>query len=275
VTIGLNREADFDPEGEDRPASVRRAMSIASAPQDRGFVELYIRYVEKPESSLPLTHLLWRRPAGSRIWLRSAAAGHFTIHHAVGDADRRLKVLVAAGTGLAPFLSMARARLRDDPRARLDDLAILHGASYAADLGYRDELEQLARDHGLRYVPTVSRPAACPGWIGRSGRVEALFGGDELAELERDLGLGAGGLVPERAVVLVCGLNGTIAACLDALVARGFVPGFPKIRRALGIPEEAPTTLFWEQYDAEPVIDVHDESLTRRMADAWRAATQG
>ena len=46
---------------EDKPelGSVRRSMSIASAPEDDGPIEFYIRWVSKPESDNPLTHLLW------------------------------------------------------------------------------------------------------------------------------------------------------------------------------------------------------------------------
>ena len=46
VTIGMNRE-DPDATDDPRPLSVRRAMSIASAPETEGVYELYIRYVNE------------------------------------------------------------------------------------------------------------------------------------------------------------------------------------------------------------------------------------
>src|SRR5258707_10752610 len=120
--------------------SVRRSMSIASAPEDDGPIEFYIRWVAKPESDNPLTHLLWNIKAGARMYMRAVAAGVFTIKDTVGVDDPRLRVMVAAGTGSAPFVSMVRSELRRDPAADLSKWALLHGASYPADLGYRDEL---------------------------------------------------------------------------------------------------------------------------------------
>ncbi len=200
------------------------------------------------------------------------AAGHFTLEHTMGADDGRLKVLVAAGTGLAPFVSIARARLRDDPRARLDDLAILHGVSYPADLGYRDELEHMAREHGLIYVPTVSRPHEAPDWDGCTGRVESLFEPGRIADLEARLGLPAGGLRPDRAGVLICGLNGTIARCIEHLACRGFVPNHPRLRREFGVLDEVPSSLFYEQYDTTPPIDVKDTALMARLRGCLQEA---
>ena len=54
---------------------------------------------------------------------------------------------------------------------------MLHGASYADELAYHDELAELAREHPrVTYRPTVSRPAESrnAGWTGDVGRVDAL-----------------------------------------------------------------------------------------------------
>src|SRR5690606_15083028 len=136
LTIGLNNT------GRPELGSVRRPMSIASAPERRDLVEFYIRYVDKPESDNPLTHLLWQARPGDRMFLRPQAIGKFTVEDTMGH-DARLKVCVAAGTGLAPFLSMVRSKVNQDPNVRLGDYAIIHGASYSKDLGYRAELEAL------------------------------------------------------------------------------------------------------------------------------------
>src|SRR6185295_3722738 len=93
--IGLNNPQ--------RPTSVsvRRAMSIASAPEADGPTEFYIRRVDTPESENPLTHLLWSLGAGERIYMRAVAAGSFTVKDTVGVDDPRIRVMVAAGTGSA------------------------------------------------------------------------------------------------------------------------------------------------------------------------------
>lgn len=272
VTIGMNREVV---EGEDdpRPVSVRRPMSIASAPEEGDTLEFYIRYVNHPESDLPLTHQMWPIKVGDRMYMRSVATGKFTLRDTIGDDDTRLKVMVAAGTGLAPFISIARSRILADPNARLDDIAILHGASYPSSLGYVDELKTLAAERGLKYVPTVSRPNEAPDWDGCHGRVEALLQPDRLEQTEAAMGVEAGTLRPDKAAVLICGLEGTIAHTIKGLLHRGFVPDNKRLRRGLEISEDTPSSLFWEQYDTTPVIDVKDEALMASLRQTLRGAT--
>ncbi len=252
---------------DERPelGGVRRSMSIASAPEDAGPTEFYIRYVAKPESENPLTHRLWTLKAGDRMYMRPVAAGVFTVKDTVGDDDQRLIVCVAAGTGSAPFVSMVRSELRRNPKADLSRYVILHGASYAADLGYRDELDRLAAEHGLRYWPTVSRAKDSPGWAGDSGRVEQFFAPDRLAELEARLGLAPGAFSPKTAAILICGLQGTIGTTITNLCARGFVPDHKRMREALGAPSEVPASLFYEQYDTEPVIDIKNPEVVEPL----------
>lgn len=271
LTIGLNREIV---EGEDdpRPVSVRRPMSISSAPEQGDEVEFYVRYVSKPESDLPLTHLMWEMKAGDRMFLRPLPVGKFTVHDTIGDDDPRVKLCVAAGTGLAPFISMVRSRILRDPKARLDDFAVIHGASYSMSLGYREELEGMVRDHGLRYVPTISRPKEEPDWTGITGRVEALLEPDRIEQTEQALGLSPGDLRPDKAAILICGLQGTITNTILYTIPRGFVPDNRKIRRALEVGSDRPSTLFWEQYDNTPVIDTKDEALIEKLRGQLQAA---
>src|SRR5258705_9795414 len=178
--------------------SVRRSMSIASAPEDQGPAEFYIRWVAKPESQNPLTHLLWKLKNGDRVYMRAVAAGVFTVKDTVGVDDPRFRIMVAAGTGSAPFVSMVRSELRRNPNADLSKWVLLHGASYPADLGYRDELMQLVERNKLRYWGTVSRPKEAPDWRGDVGRVEAFFEGARLTDLEKRLGLPEGGFTPQN-----------------------------------------------------------------------------
>ncbi|MEL7062026.1 MAG: ferredoxin--NADP reductase [Acidobacteriota bacterium] len=272
VTLGLNND--------DRPelGSVRRPMSIASAPEDRDALEFYIRFVGRPESDNPLTHLLWKTAEGDRLYLRPKAVGHFTLNHTIGTDDPRRKVFVAAGTGLAPFISIVRSRLAADPQADLSDCVILHGASYPDDLGYRAELEELQANgstgRGLHYFSTISRPHEVEAWVGDHGRVEDFFLPARLAELEERIGLGPGELRPEHATVFICGLQGTIAQTIVRLLDRGFVPDNRKLRRAFEV-EEHPPSLFYEQYDATPVIDVKNPDVLDPLRARLHAALGG
>jgi ferredoxin--NADP+ reductase len=251
--------------------SQRRSMSIASAPEDGGPIEFYIRYVSKPESDNPLTHMLWRLKNGDRMYMRAVAAGVFTVKDTVGEADPRIRVMVAAGTGSAPFVSMLRSEIRRDPKADLSKWVLLHGASYDADLGYRDELMRMVDVNRVKYWGTVSRPKECPNWKGDGGRVEAFFDGARLDDLEKRLGLPPGGFNPKNVVIYICGLTGTITGTVIPLLDRGFVPDFKRIREALGVPAEQEATVFYEQYDTEPVINIKDEAVVAPLRERMQA----
>jgi ferredoxin--NADP+ reductase len=262
--LGLNNAA------KPELGSVRRSMSIASAPEDDGPIEFYIRWVAKPESENPLTHLLWNIKAGDRVYMRAVAAGVFTIKDTIGVADPRLRVMVAAGTGSAPFVSMVRSETLRNRDVDLSKWVLLHGASYPSDLGHRDELQELQIKNDLRYWGTVSRPKEAPSWTGDTGRVEAYFEPARLEDLELRLHLPPGQFLPTTSAILICGLQGTIGGTIINLLDRGFVPDHKRMREALGVPPELPATLFFEQYDTEPVIDIK----TPAVIDPLRARMQ-
>jgi ferredoxin--NADP+ reductase len=252
--------------------SVRRSMSIASAPEDDGPIEFYVRWVAKPESDNPLTHLLWRLKSGERMYMTTKPAGVFTVKDTVGVDDPRIRIMVAAGTGSAPFLSMVRSELRRDPSADLSKWVLLHGASYPGDLGYRDELLGLVERNRLRYWGTVSRPKEAADWRGDTGRVEGFFEGARLDDLERRLGLPPGGFTPKNVVIFICGLTGTIAGTIIPAIGRGFVPEIKRMRDALAVPADLHASIFWEQYDTEPVINLKDPNVIEPLRERLHAA---
>jgi ferredoxin--NADP+ reductase len=82
-------------------------------------------------------------------------------------------------TGVAPFVSLVRTLAQDAQAGTFQGdrrLFLIQGASQSSELGYHDELVQLARDlPWLTYVPTVSRPWDDPGWSGEVGRVDDVI----------------------------------------------------------------------------------------------------
>ncbi len=233
-------------------AKIQRAYSIASEPEERRWLEFYIRFAREPATGSPLTHRLFTMPIGARLHLGEKIAGRFTLERTVAAGDTRVKLLVAAGTGLAPFISMTRhARCAGDA-AGLSRLAVLHGVSHPHELAYRDELTDAAARFGLHYLPTVSRPAGHPEWTGSKGRVESLLEDGRLGVVE---------LSPERALVYVCGFRDTIAGSVRRLLGRGYIPEDRRLRRMLGIADDAKPSLFFEQYDLDPVFDPSDQAL--------------
>ena len=125
-------------------------------------------------------------------------------------------MLVASGTGVAPFISYAM-HLKSAGSKR--EIVLLHGAKYAQELGYRDALERLAVDDPhFKYLPTVSRPdhPLSQGWRGSTGRVESLLG----SQLEKAVGEK---VAPENSFFHICGYQGTIDSVVAVLGQLGFV----------------------------------------------------
>lgn len=206
ITIGLPKPV----EGGGAPSGrlVRRAYSIASAPSQRGYVELYLVLVEKGK----LTTRLWELGDHGRVWMDDTAKGHFTLGDAPSDADM---VMVSTGTGLAPFVSMLR-EYRGKGRWRR--FIVIHGARFAHDLGYRAELEAVSKeDASVVYIPTVTREPEGSEWKGLRGRVQAVL--DEPVFSEH-----AGvPLDPGSSHVFLCGNPQMIEEVQTTLEGRGFV----------------------------------------------------
>jgi ferredoxin-NADP reductase len=259
VALGLNNE--------DKPelGSVRRSMSLCSAPEEKDAFEFYIRWVKHPESDNPLTHLMWNAKPGDRMFMTRKPVGKFTIEDTCGVEDQRFKLFVAAGTGLAPFVSIVRSMHLRDASADMSKIVLLHGASYPADLVYRDELEKYRQENGLHYFKTVSRPNEAKDWDGDVGRVEEYLKRDRLADVERRIGVSPGELTAQTASVLICGLTGTIAETITRLAHRGFVPFDRKIRKALEVPDDQPNAMWWEQYDTNPVVDLKNPEVVAAL----------
>jgi ferredoxin-NADP reductase len=220
--------------------TVPRPYSIASSPSEKHALEFYINLVAEGQ----LTPSLWdpevlralrNGDAGTELSI-SGPKGHFVLD----TNDARDLVFVASGTGLAPFISMTRSLNEEflaDPKSfRARRIYLIHGVSYSNNLGYREELEALARETlrdpqrklGLIYLPTISRPHMDPEWRGLTGRAESLFddagsADDEPMDVKRTLkGMLRSLLHPERHVVYVCGHPGTIDNTVQTLSGRGF-----------------------------------------------------
>ena len=263
VSLGMN----LDEAGE---SSVQRAYSIASAPEEPRWLELYIRRAVPANTAYPLTHRLWQVRPGERLYASAKITGHFTLEHTLAPDDSRIRVLVGSGTGVAPFVSMVRSARRRGDRELLGRMVVMHGASHAHELGYREEFEAAVRQGLLAYVPTVSRPRDNPTWTGASGRVETHFDGDNLRAFERRLALGQGEFSSRSAVAYVCGFTGTIVGLVSSLLARGFAPAERRVRRQLEIPADYPASLFYEQYDPGSIFDQGGPQLVERLKLAFR-----
>ena len=129
--------------------------------------------------------------------------------------------LLGTGTGLAPFLSIARDL---DTYEKYEHVVLAHGVRFASELGYseylRNELPrheyvgELARNQ-LRYSPTVTREP-----YENRGRLTDLL---RTGKLTSDLDLPD--LDPEHDRVMICGSPSMLTELVELLEERGFREG--------------------------------------------------
>ena len=188
---------------------IKRAYSIASSSKERGHIEFFVALVH----SGSLTPRLFALRAGDPVYLSPRIVGMFTLDKAPRD---RHVVMVATGTGLAPYISMLRTHLDCGGPRRF---TVLLGARHSWDLGYHGELMALGHDCGnFHYVPTISRPGEEPSpWSGRVGYVQDLWSG---GVIEQAWGFTP---TPENCHVFLCGNPKMVETMLERLSGAGFL----------------------------------------------------
>jgi len=199
--------------GEGRP--LLRAYSLASPAYAE---ELEFLSIKVPDG--PLTSHLQKIQPGDQIYLGRKPTGTL-----VADAllpGRRL-FLLSTGTGLAPFLSLARD---PDLYERFTEILLVHSVRRVSDLAFRQELEsQLAGDPlvgdqallQFHYLPTVTREA-----FRTTGRIGTLIDSGRL--FERML-TGPRHFTPELDCVMLCGSMAMIREFQERLTVLGFSEG--------------------------------------------------
>jgi sulfite reductase alpha subunit-like flavoprotein len=116
-------------------------------------------------------------------------------------------ILVATGTGVAPFRSMVCDLLGKDssgkPRHNGQQIWLVYGTRYPEDVYYQQEFEQLAAEHpNFHYVATLSRGPE--QWKGSRGYVQ-----EHLRAIVGDR---------KDMHVYICGLNEMVSSVRKLLV---------------------------------------------------------
>jgi len=188
-----------------------RAYSIASANHEEHLEFLSIKVPDGP-----LTSRLQHLQVGDTLLVGRKPVGTLVIDDL--NPGRRL-ILLASGTGLAPFMSIVQ-----DPETyeRFEEVVLLHGVRLVSELAYREFLTQtLPNDEllgelvkpALRYVPTVTREP-----FERQGRVTELLNDDRADDV-----FGGRPLDPREDRVMICGGPAMLADLRAILDQRGFV----------------------------------------------------
>ena len=185
---------DVFKEGLQRP--LVRPYSIASPPSQRD-ITLVLNLI----SGGPGSTYLFSLKEGDETRF-TGPAGSFYLRD---DVTRDL-LLVATGTGIAPFRSMLITLFE---RGVSRPVTLYWGLRNQRDLYYQDELASLARTHqNFVWITTLSRPE--DGWVGERGRVTRLV--EERVSSVKDL------------AVYLCGNSGMIKDVTAIVRKKGLCP---------------------------------------------------
>jgi ferredoxin--NADP+ reductase len=190
-----------------------RAYSIVSANYEEHLEFLSIKVQDGP-----LTSRLQHIKVGDKIIVGRKPTGTLLINYLLPGKNL---YLIGTGTGLAPFLSVAR-----DPETyeRFEKVIVVHGVRDVAELAYREYLTHELPDHEflgemvtnqMLYYPTVTREPFV-----NQGRVTTLI---ETGKMQADLGLPP--LDPANDRVMLCGSPGMLRDLKHMLEKRGFMEG--------------------------------------------------
>ena len=159
VTIGIDK--------------ILRPYSICSAPHENE-IELFLELVpEELRTKNSLTPRLYKMKPGEKVELFPRAKGKFVL-----DPEVTNHVFVATVTGIAPFISMIRARRHGFYKKSFSKpFYVFQGASYSDEFGYDKELQEAQKEGIIVYIPTVSRPKEMrnASWKGQVGRVNLIL----------------------------------------------------------------------------------------------------
>jgi ferredoxin--NADP+ reductase len=190
-----------------------RAYSIVSANY-----EAHLEFLSIKVPDGPLTSRLQHIQVGDTIIVGKKPTGTLLIDYLL--PGKRV-YLLGTGTGLAPFLSVAR-----DPETydKFESVVIVHGVREVAELAYHDLLDhELEKDELLgevvsgkfKYYPTVTREP-----FKNQGRMTDLIKSGKLAA---DLGLPQ--LNPAEDRVMLCGSPAMLRDLKAMLESMGFKEG--------------------------------------------------
>ncbi len=216
------RAPNSGPEMEECPLDklILRPYSIASARRDTQNLEFYISQVKSGQ----LTPRLFNLPLGGRLYVSKRIVGVFTLADTPVDCDI---VMVATGTGLAPYISFLRSHVAERPDSQM---AVIHGAAHPWDLGYFSELTFIDGNFGnFHYMPTLTH--ADDNWTGLRLWIEEVL---EQGLLNQQAGIA---IDPEETHFFLCGNPKMVENVSKMLVGQGYTKHTRRDPGALHIEE--------------------------------------
>ncbi|MFN4262291.1 MAG: ferredoxin--NADP reductase [Thioalkalivibrionaceae bacterium] len=168
--------------------------SVLSAPSTDGAFELAIKYADHHEATL---HLHTKARVGDVVYV-TPGQGRFVYTPEMG----RHVVLLGAGIGVTPLISILRAIDRDHPDTRAH---LVYSVVAPDEVLLRDEIETMGSKPNIDVTITVTRDAE--DWAGHTGRISPSL----LESLD----------LPRDALFYFCGSREFIDGMSEQLLAWG------------------------------------------------------
>lgn len=176
---------------------VYRAYSIASPPAEKEYIELLIGYVP---DGICTTYVHKHLKVGDIVQI-NGPHGDFYYDE---NSDNEI-ILVAAGTGMAPILSILKNMEEKDIKRKA---TFYFGAKTPDDLFFLDYFKELEEKlHDFKFIPTLSRVTEEHNWTGEQGRVNVA--------IEKNLS------DPSNKEAYLCGNPKMIESMIAALTKKG------------------------------------------------------
>ena len=179
-------------DGQSPPAN--RSYSIASAPSETAHFRLCVKLIENGRGS----EFLRNMKVGDHANFM-APLGRFVLKGVHENV-----VMVATGTGLAPFMGMIPTLLEQGFPHKL---TLIFGVRFEKDLFYVDQVKAWEEKYeNFEAKITLSRPEE--NWTGLTGRVT-----DHFEELDVD---------PEKTCLYICGVGAMVKDMVEHAKNKGF-----------------------------------------------------
>ncbi len=180
---------------EDNGEKFMRPYSIASSPSNVTQLEFCIKLIKEGK----VTPHLFKKKQGDKMLIKGPF-GLFTLD----KLSKEKIVMIATGTGIAPFMSMIDYLLENNAQKQI---TLMFGTRYDDNIIYKQKFEELEKNNpNFKYLPIVSRPT--DNWQGRRGYAQ-----DNLDFLDAS-----------NSEIYICGLPNMVDQTKDKLIQLGVAP---------------------------------------------------
>lgn len=188
ITVPAPFVEEWNAKYKTKHGRIRRAYSFASSPKRLPIAEFIIQLAGPPPGrdvppGLASTYIHTVLKPGDAIEI-SQAMGSL---NRVSESNSRPLILVAGGTGVAPFVGLLDHWFRTKQQ-QVRKIYLFFGARQRRDLLLDSQFRRWAADHSnFVYVPALSEPGPGDEWAGATGFINAVVEKHFPATLDADV----------------------------------------------------------------------------------------